>query len=134
MVGFSETSSCQRVPVPRYFLASCQRVSPEDMRIEAAFPPTLRFGATSPRSVAGCASDNRCGLDGRAGAGFIEAKGMAAIASGYGLLDTFDGREMADWLVGVWLGAAVNAVTGLLSGVDGAAVAIAASSSRFLAR
>jgi hypothetical protein len=155
MLGFRAASSCQRVPVPRYLRASCQRVSPEEMRIEVICPDALLARAATGRGVIGYAigrfavdedaigrsremdtiGDGR-DLGARVGAGFIEAKGIVAIASGYVPVGTFDGREMADWLGAVWTGAGAveNDGTGLVSGVDAAAIAAAASSSRFLAR
>jgi len=87
MVGFSETSSCQRVPVPRYLRANCQSVSPLTMRIEVVWL-TARLG-----SAVGTIGDVRVVLRLRsevAGGGelgdgvrgFMEARGMAAIVSG----------------------------------------------------
>jgi hypothetical protein len=74
MVGFRARSSVQRVAEPRYLRASCQRVSPEVMRIDVALPPALRFGATSRFEVVEGA---------RAGRDFGDARGMVASVSGY---------------------------------------------------
>jgi hypothetical protein len=73
-------------------------------------------------------------LGARIGAAFIDAKGIVAIASGYGLLDTFDGREMADCPGVACTGVAELDGTGLVSGIDATVVAIGVSSSRCLAR
>ena len=91
MVGFRARSSVQRVAEPRYLQASCQRVSPEVMRIDVAFPPTLRFGATSRCGVVGRAIECvgvgtiRDGVPGsaRVGVRFGDAKGMVASVRGY---------------------------------------------------
>jgi hypothetical protein len=148
ILGFRAASSCQREPVPRYLRASCQRVSPEDMRIEVAFPPTLRFGATSrcdvvgravgrvatdevaigrravTRWAAGMIGDDR-GLDARVGGDFIVASGMAASVNGYRFLEVLGGPLVVDGVAGGEIDIAETA---------GARLAVAASSSRFLAR
>lgn len=131
MVGFRVASSCQRAPVPRYLRASCQRVSPEEMRIEAARPAELGFGATGGCDVVGRAIGrgamgtigDGCGLLVRVGGGFIVAKGMAASVSGYLLLEAGE-FETVD---------CVDGETGIAE-IPGVRSAIAASSSLFLAR
>ena len=133
MLGFRAARSCQRAPVPRNLRASCQRVSPEDMRIEVACPAALGFGATSRcgvvgreigRGAMGTIGDG-CGLVVRVGGGFIVAKGMAASISGYLLLEVLGELETVDDSDG---GETAIAET------VGARSAIAESSSRFLPR
>ena len=86
-MGFRAWSSVQRVAEPRYLRASCQRVSPEDMRITVAFPGTLLatrgFGATSRRDVVVRVIRDGLGLGARADVRFGEARGMVASVRGY---------------------------------------------------
>jgi hypothetical protein len=148
ILGFRAASSCQREPVPRYLRASCQRVSPQDMRTEVAVPPMLRFGATSRCGVvgravgrvaidevaiglramepwaAGMIVDDR-GLDFLVGGGFIEARGMAASVNGYLLLEVLGGPLVVDGVAGGETD---------IAEIAGARFAVAASSSPFFAR
>jgi hypothetical protein len=118
------------------------------MRIEVAFPPTLRFGATSRCGVVGRAvgrvaiddvaigrramerwvvsaiGDGR-GLGARVGGGFIAAKGMATSVNGYLLLEMLDGPSVVDGVAGGETD---------IAEIVGVRFAIAASSSRFFAR
>src|SRR5579862_8718918 len=109
MVGLRARRSVQRVPVPRYLRASCQRVSPEVMRITAAcldrLPPSLWFGATSRRDGVVRVIRDGIGLCARVDVGFGEARDMVDNVRGYLLVGAMvrDGVGDVCEIDGAWM-------------------------------